>query len=112
MAYRFPKSLEMLDLYLRQTGFDVESLKSDRHALSVLIQRTGVCLPFPKRGVSCYLSLRRLHRELFPNVPMKKAPARARRVRGIGLIGPASDCRTIFSKSAPPTALPHGKATP
>ena len=96
--YRFPKSLELFDLYLKQKGYDTSRLRSDRHALDVLRTKTGIRVRFPLKGKSCYCSLRRLHNELFPAVPLKKAPAKARRIKGIGSTGPASDCRTVSSE--------------
>lgn len=93
--YHFPQSLKLLDLYLKQKGHDTALLSSDRHALDSLLKATKLRIQFPKEGDPCYNALRRLHHELFPNVPMKKAPSRPRRVHGIGLTGPASDCRTV-----------------
>ena len=95
MSYRFPKSLELLDFYLRALDVDTSKLTSDRHALALLRKHTKFRFKFPKRGKSCYMELRKMHRRLFPTVPMKKRPSKPRRVRGIGQTGPASDCRTV-----------------
>lgn len=100
MPYRFPKSMILLDAYLRQHGrYDVDKISSDRHALDLLRKATGLKVMFPPRGKSCYSQIRRVHEQLFPLVPLKKAPSKARRVHGIGLTGPASDCRTVPQNS-------------
>ena len=95
MAYRFPPSMELLDLFLKQKGLDTSRPRSDRHALDTLIKATKIRVPFPKKGVSCCTIFCRLHCDLFPNLLLKKAATRARRVHGIGQVGPASTCRMV-----------------
>ena len=93
--YTFPASLKLLGLYLKAKGYDTGKLRSDRHAVDLIRRATGWRIKFPPKGVSCYPLLRRLHNDLFPSVPLNRAPAKKRRVRGLGTFGPASRCRTI-----------------
>ena len=93
-SYTFPESLKLLELYLSQKGEDVSALKSDRHALSLLIFHTKIKVPFPKHGHVCYQSLRKLHVQLFPRVALPTAKY-SRSIKGTGTVGPASPVRAV-----------------